>query len=300
MTATQDASDAINGFPPSNHESIYKTVQNHYGSTARSNDNSSYGSTVASAFGYPVEELTANPSEANLGLSCGNPFAIANLREGETVIDLGSGAGFDVFQAARKVGASGTVIGVDMNKVWRFGLWRNPGSKSECSGIYELISQHQEMLSRANSIKHKVGAENVSFVESRITNINLPTATADCIISNCVINLVPEAEKQSAFNEMFRLLKPKGRIAISDILLKRDLPNELKSNIALYVGCIAGASHVEEYERYMRGAGFQGTSTAAVHLINAYDEKWLIMINGRRYFDRGRSERSEYLQENRQ
>ena len=107
---------AISDSTALNHESIHANVQNHYGRAARSND-STYGNIVASAFGYSTEELTNAPSESNLGLSCGNPFAIANLREGETVIDLGSGAGFDVFQASRKVGPSGKVIGIDMNKV---------------------------------------------------------------------------------------------------------------------------------------------------------------------------------------
>lgn len=114
------------------------------------------------------------------------------------------------------------------------------------------------MLSRATNIRQNTSATNVAFVNSPITNINLPDATADCIISNCVINLVPESEKQLVFNEMFRLLKPNGRIAISDILLKQDLPPELKSDVALYVGCIAGASRVEGYERYLKEARFKG------------------------------------------
>ena len=114
------------------------------------------------------------------------------------------------------------------------------------------------MLSRARSIAQKNHVENASFVKSPITKIDLPDAEADCIISNCVINLVPEPEKQLAFNEMFRLLKPEGRVAISDILLKQDLPDDLKSDVALYVGCIAGASRVEGYERYLGEAGFKG------------------------------------------
>ena len=112
------------------------------------------------------------------------------------------------------------------------------------------------MLSRAEGIKAKTDADNVSFIESPITKINLPDATANCIISNCVVNLVPEAEKQLVFNEMFRLLKPGGRVAVSDILLKKDLPSELKGNVALYVGCISGASHKADYERYLGEAGF--------------------------------------------
>ncbi|KAL8795587.1 MAG: hypothetical protein Q9195_002008 [Heterodermia aff. obscurata] len=213
----------------SDNESIYENVQNHYGRSAKNND-SSYGNTVASEFGYSKEDLKNAPLESNLGLSCGNPFAIANLREGETIVDLGSGAGFDVFQAAKKVGASGKAIGVDMN---------------------------EEMLSKANDIKAKVEAHNVFFVKSRITKIELPNETANCIISNCVVNLVPTAEKQLVFNEMFRLLKPNGRVALSDILLKKDLPNELKNSVALYVGCISGASRMGEYEHHLRQAGFQ-------------------------------------------
>ena len=114
------------------------------------------------------------------------------------------------------------------------------------------------MLAKATSIKEKRKAENVSFVKSRITAIDLPDRTADCIISNCVVNLVPSAEKQMVFGEMFRLLKPGGRIALSDILSKKDLPDRLRSNLALYVGCIAGTSRVDEYEGYLREAGFQG------------------------------------------
>ena len=115
------------------------------------------------------------------------------------------------------------------------------------------------MLSKANGIKAKVKADNVSFVQSRITNIQFPNETANCIISNCVVNLVPSGEKQMVFNEMFRLLKPNGRVALSDILLHKDLPNELKNNVALYVGCISGASRIGEYEHYLRQAGFEGT-----------------------------------------
>jgi arsenite methyltransferase len=114
------------------------------------------------------------------------------------------------------------------------------------------------MLARANRNKEQVKADNVSFIESAITKIALPDETGDCIISNCVVNLVPEPEKQLAFNEMFRLLKPGGRLAISDTLLKKDLPEGMQESIALYVGCVAGASKVEDYERYLREAGFDG------------------------------------------
>lgn len=117
----------------------------------------------------------------------------------------------------------------------------------------------QDMLNKANRIKEKTAADNVSFVESPITRVALPDATADCIVSNCVVNLVPEQEKQLCFNEMFRLLKPGGRVAISDILLKKeDLPASVKENMALYVGCISGASQIKDYEKYLRDAGFDG------------------------------------------
>ncbi|KAH0566171.1 hypothetical protein GP486_000424 [Trichoglossum hirsutum] len=210
---------------------IYEKVQERYGSAAKS-DSLEYGRKVATAFGYSEDELAAIPENANLGLSCGNPIALAKVSEGETVIDLGSGAGFDVFLAAKKVGASGKVIGVDMNK---------------------------DMLERANRNKENAKADNVLFLESSITDIALPSATADCIISNCVVNLVPEQEKQLVFNEMFRLLKPGGRVAVSDILAKSELPHELKTNMALYVGCIAGASLVSDYEKYLANAGFSDT-----------------------------------------
>ena len=116
----------------------------------------------------------------------------------------------------------------------------------------------KDMLARANSIKQKTQADNTSFIKSRITQIKLPDKTADCIISNCVINLVPEPEKQLVFDELFRLLKPGGRIAISDILLKKELPQNLRDNMALYVGCVAGASLVAGYQQYLRDAGFEG------------------------------------------
>ncbi|SPO06211.1 related to arsenic methyltransferase Cyt19 [Cephalotrichum gorgonifer] len=208
---------------------IYDQVNKRYGSAVRSKTGQ-YEQTVATAFGYTEEELTDVPEGANLGLSCGNPFAIANLREGETVLDFGSGAGFDVFAAAKKVGQTGKAIGIDMNK---------------------------NMIEKANAIKAKTSASNVEFVESAITSIPLPGDSADCIISNCVINLVPAAEKQLAFNEMFRLLKPGGRVAISDILARKEFTEDIRKNAALYVGCVAGASQVSEYEAFLKNAGFR-------------------------------------------
>ncbi len=123
------------------------------------------------------------------------------------------------------------------------------------------------MLEKANGNKKKAGADNVLFIKSPITKIDLPSESADCIISNCVVNLVPEHEKQLVFNEAFRLLKPGGRLAISDILAKRELPDELKKSMALYVGCISGASRVKDYEEYLRNAGFKGNDRFSTHFI---------------------------------
>jgi ubiquinone/menaquinone biosynthesis C-methylase UbiE len=145
------------------------------------------------------------------------------------VIDLGSGGGIDVILAARKVGPKGKAIGVDMTK---------------------------KMLALAHENVEKAGITNASFVEGFITAIPLEDSTADCIISNCVVNLVPKEEKSLVFHEMFRLLKPGGRVAISDILARRELPPEIANDLALYVGCIAGASQAQEYHAYLKDAGF--------------------------------------------
>ncbi|KAK0615686.1 S-adenosyl-L-methionine-dependent methyltransferase [Bombardia bombarda] len=207
---------------------IYDQVSKHY-SAASQITSVKYGETVAKSFGYSEEELANIPEGANLGLSCGNPLAITSLREGETVIDLGSGAGFDVFLAATRVSPTGQAIGVDMN---------------------------DDMLSRANKIKTTRNATNVSFIKGVITDIPLESGIADCIISNCVINLVPDAEKALVFKEIYRLLKPGGRLAVSDILAKKPLPEKLKNDISMYVGCIAGASQLAEYETWLKESGF--------------------------------------------
>ncbi|KAH1274448.1 hypothetical protein KXV81_004342 [Aspergillus fumigatus] len=209
-----------------------QAVQDYYGglaergSTGRSED---YQTNVAKAFGYDPEDLKFLPENANLGVSCGNPLALASLREGETVIDLGSGGGIDVILAARKVGPKGKAIGVDMTK---------------------------KMLALAHENVEKAGITNASFVEGFITAIPLEDSTADCIISNCVVNLVPKEQKSLVFHEMFRLLKPGGRVAISDILARRELPPEIANDLALYVGCIAGASQAQQYHAYLKDAGF--------------------------------------------
>ncbi|KAL2073833.1 hypothetical protein VTL71DRAFT_11159 [Oculimacula yallundae] len=216
-------------------DSTIKAVHDHYSSIARSNlsANTSHAQEVASSFGYSASELADSPSESNLGLSCGNPFAIAGIKEGETVIDLGSGGGFDIFQASRKVGPSGYALGVDSSA---------------------------DMISLALRNKEKGGNAyaNVQFILSDITAIPLESHSADCIISNCVINLLEQEKKRVCFAECFRLLKEGGRLAVSDILAKKTIPEELRKDLGLYVGCVSGASLVKEYEGWLREAGFEG------------------------------------------
>ncbi len=204
-------------------------IKEKYGETARSGLSSSDGdvSAVAQAFGYTPEELASIPAEANMGLSCGNPLATANLREGETVVDLGSGGGLDVFLAARQVGESGRAIGIDMTP---------------------------QMLELARANAAKGGYSNTEFLEGQIDDIPLSDSTADIVISNCVVNLAPD--KGSVFREIYRILKPGGRVAISDIALKQDLPDELAQSMAALVGCIAGAIPIKEYQDGLAEAGF--------------------------------------------
>lgn len=182
---------------------------------------------VAEAFGYSAEELQSIPAEANMGLSCGNPTATANLRAGEVVVDLGSGGGIDVLLAAKQVGPTGRAIGVDMT---------------------------DEMLDRARKGAAKAGAANAEFLKGTIDELPLPDASADCIISNCVINLAPD--KRAVFREMARVLKPGGRVAVSDIALKKPLPPEIGQDLLAYVGCIAGAIPIDEYREGLKAAGF--------------------------------------------
>ncbi|HEX8560481.1 MAG TPA: arsenite methyltransferase [Pyrinomonadaceae bacterium] len=212
---------------------IERVVRERYGSVARSGLSSEQEGVraVAEAFGYTAEELSSIPAEANMGLSCGNPVATASLREGEVVVDLGSGGGLDVFLAAEKVGPAGRAVGVDMTP--------------------DMVE-----LARRNAAKRLEGgaADNVEFHLATIDRLPLADASVDCVISNCVINLAPD--KRAVFREIARVLKPGGRLAVSDIALKRALPAELSGDLLAYVGCIAGAIPVEEYRRGLAEAGF--------------------------------------------
>jgi len=184
--------------------------------------------------GYSETELAAVPEGANLGLGCGNPQAIAALRPGEVVIDLGSGAGFDCFLAAQQVGPAGRVIGVDMT---------------------------HEMLKKARENAVKIGATNVDFRLGELEHLPVADNSADVVMSNCVINLVPD--KAQVFQETFRVLKPGGRVAVSDVVNTKPLSDELRADTALLCGCIAGAAPIEQISGWLRDAGFTGVRITA-------------------------------------
>jgi SAM-dependent methyltransferase len=197
---------------------------------------------VAQAFGYTPAELASIPAEANLGLSCGNPTAFASLRPGETVLDLGCGGGLDVLLAAIRVGPTGRAIGVDMTP---------------------------EMLARARQNAEKQRLSNTAFHLAAIDKLPLPDGSVDCVISNCVINLA--SDKPAVFREIYRVLKAGGRLAVSDIALKQPLPPELAQDVMAYIGCIAGALLIEDYENGLRSAGFEAVQVVDSRKdLNAY------------------------------
>jgi len=222
-------------------EEIRKTVRESYGKIAvrettecgpTNSCSCGCGSTqdtISRAIGYSDEELKAVPEGANLGLGCGNPTALASLKEGEVVLDLGSGAGFDCFLASDKVGETGRVIGVDMTA---------------------------EMIEKGRENVRKGDYQNVEFRLGEIENLPVADNSVDVVISNCVINLSPD--KKRVLNEAYRVLKPGGRVMISDIALLKELPAVFRSSIAAYIGCVAGAATKEEYLATIGAAGFQG------------------------------------------
>ncbi|MFN3480679.1 MAG: arsenite methyltransferase [Thermodesulfovibrionales bacterium] len=183
---------------------------------------------ISKKIGYAEKELNVVPEGANLGLGCGNPVALASLKEGEIVLDLGSGGGFDCFLAAQKVGKRGKVIGVDMTP---------------------------EMIEKARENTKKGGYENVEFRLGEIENLPIADNYVDVIISNCVINLSPD--KDRVFSEAFRVLKPGGKLMVSDIVLVKELPGFIKNSIEAYIGCLAGAVMRDDYIKAIKNAGFQ-------------------------------------------
>jgi arsenite methyltransferase len=218
-------------------EKVKKIVRNRYAKIAKTDGSCCVSSVsccsapteeqVSKMIGYSEDEVNAVPEGANLGLGCGNPTALASLREGERVLDLGSGAGFDCFLAAKKVGKKGKVIGVDMTP---------------------------EMLEKARSNARKGKFTNVEFRLGEIENLPIADNSVDVIISNCVINLAPN--KKCVFEEAFRVLAPRGRLMVSDIVLLKELPESVRKNVEAYAGCISGAEIKDKYLDLINKAGF--------------------------------------------
>jgi arsenite methyltransferase len=233
----------------SSSDMIREEVRRRYSATARgesSFDDECCTSTSSDALGYSAEDSTFAPEAANLGLGCGNPLAIASLERGQTVLDLGSGAGFDCFLAARAVGPTGKVIGVDMTP---------------------------EMLTKARENAKRNGFENVEFHLGEIEALPVANESVDVIISNCVINLSPQKER--VFREAFRVLKTGGRLAVADIVATAPLPEEVKGDWAAYTGCMAGASEIDELEKMLRNAGFDRIKIAPKDASRSFIREWL-------------------------
>jgi len=217
---------------------VREQVRTAYAKVARGTDGCAVGCCGSQgngslAMGYTQEDRESVPEGADLGLGCGNPQAIAALSAGETVLDLGSGAGFDCFLAAKRVGRAGRVIGVDMTP---------------------------EMVTKARANARAVGAANVEFRLGEIEHLPVPDATVDAILSNCVINLSPD--KAAVFREALRVLKPGGRLAISDVVAVQPMPRELAESVEALTGCIAGSASIEELRSLLAGAGFDAVQIA--------------------------------------
>ena len=200
---------------------------------------------LAVTLGYSMEDLTRAPQAANMGLGCGNPVAIASLRPGETVLDIGSGGGFDAFLAAEAVGGSGRVIGVDATP---------------------------EMVHRARRLAAEHGYENVEFRLGEMENLPVRDGVVDVIISNCVINLSPE--KPRVFQELFRVLRAGGRLAVSDVVATAELPAEIREDLTLYSSCIAGACTIDDLEEMLAEAGFVETVVRPKEESRSFIREW--------------------------
>jgi SAM-dependent methyltransferase len=236
---------------------IKEAIRNRYGEIARSvrtprsscRYDGEAGSCGISANLYADDETGAVPDEAVLAsLGCGNPTALAELKEGETVLDLGSGGGIDVLLSARRVGPSGKAYGLDMT---------------------------DDMLALARENQRKAGAENVEFLKGEIENIPLPDNAVDVIISNCVINL--SGDQDRVLREAFRVLKPGGRFAVSDVVTRGDVPEQIRHDILLWAGCIAGALEENDYRMRLAAAGFEAIGIEATRVYNIEDAREFLM-----------------------
>lgn len=242
-------------------DEVRAAVREQYGQVARATTASSCAPgccgpapTSSLKLGYSENDLAAVPEGANMGLGCGNPGAIAALRPGETVLDLGSGGGFDSFLAAKRVGTDGRVIGVDMTP---------------------------DMITKARANARTLGATNVEFRLGEIESLPVADATVDVILSNCVINLSPD--KAAVFREAFRVLKPGGRLAISDVVATAPVPGELAAQMAALVGCIAGAAEVSAIEAMLAAAGFGSIVIQVNEASREFIRDWMPGSGAERY-----------------
>jgi len=232
-------------------DELREAVSDRYGRIAEGYEDSCCGSPTDKAgaasmkMGYSQEDVTGIPEGANMGLGCGNPQAIANLKPGETVVDLGSGGGFDCFLSARAVGDTGQVIGVDMTPV---------------------------MIRKARANAEKINAKNVTFRLGEIEYPPIADNTADVIISNCVINLSPD--QPQVYREAFRILKSGGRLAISDMVASQPLTDEIRNDLAKYTGCMAGAPVIDDLENMLKTAGFKDIRIAPKDESKTFIKDW--------------------------
>jgi arsenite methyltransferase len=240
--------DGIRGEVRKNYGKIALTESENCGCSTSSccgTPNEVQAADISLALGYTADDVMDMPEGANMGLGCGNPQAIASLQEGETVLDLGSGGGFDSFLAARTVGGKGCVIGVDMTP---------------------------EMITKSRHNTEKLGLENVEFRLGEIENLPVADGVVDIIISNCVINLSPD--KSRVFSEAFRVLKPGGRLAISDVVKTAEMPEAIEKDMALYCGCISGAASISELESLLEGTAFKDIQIKPKDESRAFIRNW--------------------------